>query len=83
MKYFLLFIKIMPYVITLCKQIEEWCDDDGLEKNGSEKKTAVLSATETIFNGIDDLTTGGANETWNKIEPLISKTIDTICVFLF
>lgn len=84
MRYFLLFVKLLPYLVTLCGQIEDWCNaDDADESKGADKKAAVLSAGETIFTAIEGTTTGGANETWQKIKPLASKTIDTLCAFMF
>jgi len=82
MKYFLLFLKILPLLKQCCLQIEEWCKEEGETKNGAEKKAAVMeAAAEAVFSTLDEKTTGGANETWEKLKPLASKTIDVLCTF--
>ena len=79
----MLFLKLVPLLKMLCVQIEEWCKEAGETKNGTEKKAAVMEEAQIAFDEVDTVTTGGANETWKKLEPLASKTVDVLCSFMF
>ena len=81
MSYFKIFIQLLPYLFELIKQAEAFFADK--PKSGPEKKAAVLEAVESIINGTMAVVTGGAADTWTKLRPLIEKTVDVICGFIF
>jgi len=80
MKYFSIFLQLVPYIIELCKNAESLVEG---EKTGETKKAAVMSAVETLLSGVVAVSTGGQAETWAKIKPLVSLAVDIACKFLF
>jgi len=81
MKYFQIFVKLIPFLFDLIRNAEFWFSD--VPKSGAEKKASVLEAAGAIVDGIVATVTGGASDTWVKIRPLVEKTVDVICGFIF
>lgn len=81
MVYIKLFLKLLPYIIDLVKAAETWL---GAEPGqGTAKKEAVITALRTILAGWGEAVTGGAKDAWEKMEPIISKTIDFAVGIIF
>jgi len=81
MKYFQIFIKLVPYLFPLISNAESWFSDT--PKSGADKKAMVMETAGAIVDGIMATVTGGASDTWVKIRPLIEKTVDVICGLIF
>lgn len=48
----------------------------GQKGAGAVKKSAVMQTTETAVKAMTALSTGGQQETWERLAPTISKAVD-------
>jgi hypothetical protein len=81
MNYFILIMRLMPFVSTLVEIAEKLFDDK--PDSGAEKKAMVMAVVKGLVNIMIGVSTGGQQETWKKLEPLISQLVDAICAVLF
>lgn len=72
--------KVMPLVLGFMQIAEE------SKKSGEIKKKAVTDMAKVTINSMDEMTTGGAQETWKQIEKPITKSgglIDLLATLFF
>jgi len=81
MVYLKLFLQIVPFIISLVKAVEEFMADE--PKTGEQKKATVMDAVKAIIDVWGEVVTGGAKDAWEKLSPLISKTIDFAVGIIF
>ena len=81
MIYIKLFLKIIPFVIELIKAVEWWMTDE--PKSGEAKKAAVMDSIKTIITGWGEVATGGAKDAWERLSPMIAKTVDFLVGLYF
>lgn len=84
MQYFMIFMKLVPFIFSLVKAAETAFSK---EKVGPEKKAAVKTGITAVFDGANEVSTGGQKETFESIKPLfdsvIDKAIDLAAMLLF
>jgi len=73
--------RLIPMVIKLMALAEQAFDS--VPDSGADKKRMVLEAVKAVLGVVVDVSSGGQQETWKVLEPIISKMIDIICNFLF
>jgi hypothetical protein len=81
MEWFKMVFRLIPMVTKLMVIAENAFDD--VPESGEQKKQMVLDAVKAVFDAILGLSTGGQQETWSKIEPVLSSIIDAVCGFIF
>lgn len=72
-------LRIVPFVISLMKVVEELFDD--IPESGAEKKKLVLEGVKAVIGAIGGFVL--TPELWGKIEKAVSLIIDAAAVFLF
>ena len=79
MEWLLLALQVLPSLVSLAEGVFG-------PKTGVQKKEAVLSALPALAQGMQAVTTGGANETWkavnanmDKIAPLVDRVANLVC----
>jgi hypothetical protein len=72
-KIFDLIIKYGPTLIDMAQSAWDWIKG---RKTGAEKKAFVTDSLKNITSVIASESTGGAEKTWEKIGPSVSKYID-------
>lgn len=80
MNYFKLFMKLIPFIFQLVVAAEVFFAKTG---TGAEKKAAVLTGVKAMYDGAQEVSTGGQKETLDTLEPLVDKTIDVAAAMLF
>jgi len=81
MQWFAMVFRLIPMVTKLMTIAEQAFDD--IPESGPQKKQLVMEAVKAVFDAIIGASTGGQQETWKKIEPVVSSIIDAICDFIF
>ena len=74
-------IALIPTIIKLMGIAEEAYAN--VPSSGAQKKTLVMSIIEAIFGGISAVSTGGAAETWGRIQAPVSTIIDSAAAIAF
>ena len=80
MNYFKLFMELIPFIFELVAAAEKFFDKSG---SGADKKAAVLTGVKAMYNGAQDVSTGGQKETLDTLEPLVDKAVDVAAAMLF
>jgi len=71
--------RFLPILVSLAENLF----GDG---TGAQKKDFVLKAIPEVARGIEDVTTGGAKETWKAVNanmPVLSKAVDVTAGIVF
>lgn len=77
---FMIIDKVVPMILGFMKVAEE------SQKAGEVKKQAVTDMTKSTVSSMDEITTGGAQETWRAIEKPLTKSggiIDLLATLFF
>ena len=72
-----LVIKLIPVLVSIAELIFN------RPKAGEEKKDWVLNVAGTVMNGVEASLTGGAAETWDRIQPLVGQIVDASAAIAF
>lgn len=80
MKELQLFVQFIPLILELMRMMEKIFTK---EKSGVEKKAAVIEGVTAIYEGVQNISTGGQAETLIAVKPLISPAIDIFASQLF
>jgi hypothetical protein len=80
MQYIQLFIKLIPLIVQLVTLAEKYFTT---ASSGADKKAAVLAGVKAMYDGTQDVSTGGQKDTLTTLEPLVDKAIDVAANFLF
>ena len=81
MEWVKMIFRLIPMVVKLMALAEEAFDD--IPDSGADKKRMVLEAVKAVLSVVIGFSSGGQQETWKTLEPIISKIIDVLCDFLF
>ena len=73
--------RLIPMVVKLMALAEQAFD--GIPESGEQKKQRVMDAVKAVLGVMIDVSSGGQQDTWKMLEPIISKMIDLVCDFLF
>ena len=76
MKWMTTTITLLPTITKLVELAESLFTDK--PKSGAQKKAFVQLAVNDIIHGAMDVTTGGANNTFKKLDVAVPKLIDII-----
>ena len=74
MEWLTLAVTLMPFVVKMVGFVEQIFGAG----TGEVKKQAVLGATQAVFEGMQQVSTGGQKETWDKLQEPVGKLIDGI-----
>ena len=73
--------RLIPMVVKLIALAEQAFDS--IPESGAQKKQMVMDAVKAVLSVVLDLSSGGQQETWKALEPIISRMIDLVCDFIF
>jgi len=74
-------MNILSGVFSLVRFAERWFS--GKPKSGREKKAMVIEGVKELVGNMEGATTGGAHETWSKIEKELPAIIDNAAGVLY
>lgn len=74
-------IALIPTIIKLMGIAETTYAN--VPQSGEQKKSLVMMIIEAIFGGIGAVSTGGAAETWTRIQEPVSTIIDSAAAIAF
>ena len=73
-------MKIFTGVIALIHFAESWFSDSN---TGAEKKELVMRGAKQLVETAEAVTTGGAKNTWSKIEKVLPDVVDKTASILY
>ena len=74
-------VNIFEGVISLVHFAESFFS--GEPKSGEQKKNLVLNTAKILIHSADNIATGGAKNTWNKIDAILPNIVDTTANILY
>ncbi len=74
-------LNIFSGIVALVHFAESWFSDK--PKSGKEKAAMVMKGTKELINTMEGVTTGGAHQTWSKIEKIAPVVIDKTAGILY
>lgn len=81
MNIIMLLIKLVPTIVSLVGLAEKLYSDK--PESGAEKKSFVMAIVQALSGGASAVFTGGAAETWQRIEAPIGTIIDAAASIAF
>lgn len=80
MNYLTLIVQLIPLIIKLIEFAEKYFTTPG---SGADKKAFVIETIKAVYNGAQEVSTGGQAETLDKLEPLLDPVINFGTAILF
>jgi len=80
MNYITLIVQLIPLIIKLIEFAEKYFTTPG---SGTDKKAFVIETVKAVYNGAQEVSTGGQAETLEKLEPLLDPVVNFGAALLF
>ena len=74
MSYLTIFLQLIPFLNQIMRLVEKAFDDK--PESGAEKKVMAKEGAHAVVDAMLEVSTGGQEETWNILEPVVDTFID-------